>query len=109
MKDGKNMTVLDDLFVHNNVGDLTIVIRFLELNIPTKNLYCIVYNKNQKRIDIVHSKVLFASRGLKIYEEYGVIIGVAYFKNNAMQLVSYMAKNCIDNNKDLNVLTNWFA
>lgn len=102
------MTLIDDLFLHNNVDNLPLILNDIKKNKPVHNLYCIVFHTSLQKIELFSTNVLFSKRNLRIYEKDALIIGLAYSKIYGIQLIKYIAQDCIDSNKDINIKEQWF-
>ena len=61
-KGGKDMELIENLFVAGNVTDLETAVYRLRRGIPVLHLYCVVWFADRNRLEILSSRELFHQR-----------------------------------------------
>ncbi len=102
------MEFIKDIFVWENVKNLDVVVYSLRQKIAMPFLYCIVCQKEKKRIEIISSMQLFSNTNLKRYENQYKVIGVAYGKYEIIELLKMALQEYAKQNADFNELGKWF-
>lgn len=93
----RQMELIDNLFVAENVSNLETVIYSLRRDIPVLRLYCIVYFADRNRLEILSSRELFTPR----YKgRRGVIAGIAMGRAEAVDMLLTMAREAEANGRN---------
>lgn len=92
------MHLAKDLFVAENVSDLETVVYTLRRNIPMPRLYCVLFNSEKNRYELISSWELCRGR---FPSTNGVVVGVAMGKQETYDLVAYMIEEILSEGKDL--------